>query len=433
MAASKHDLHEWADVAERNVLVLNYTMTCPLSCSFCCYGCHPRRTEKMPLDRAKRLISEAAGIEAFSSVGFTGGEVFAYEDDLLELADHLATVGLPFTVATAGHWGRSKRHADDLAKALVRRGLRRANISYDTAHAEFIPAESVVNAALAMADQRIPVYVVGTFADPSQTVASLLPALTEHKGIKLINKRIARVGRAKKSDMPYMRNDNYSGTCYRRFYHELVVFWDGKAYPCCSTFNRSTKGLCIGNAFDEGLTAVWKKIDNWPLLSLLKRRGFGELYDIARKYKPELLEFLPPLDGYEGPCSLCNAVFARDEIRDGLEAIADELFVDELLASYEQVRERLHGASLRGPSSVGSSATGRAGHGYGREELKKKLQSDPAVREKFFNSFKEMVRAAGLDPNDSKVMSDLGFKSLNPRDAEFATQAESTVVITITK
>ncbi|HEX8663914.1 MAG TPA: radical SAM protein [Beijerinckiaceae bacterium] len=357
------DLHEWADVAERNVLVLNYTMTCPLACDFCCYGCHPKRTEKMPLDKARDLISQAAQLDVFSSVGFTGGEVFAYEDDFLELADHLKAVGLPFTAATAGHWGKSKKHADDLAERLVSRGLRRINISCDTSHAEFVPVESVVNAATAMAQQGIPVYIVGTFADPKDDLERMLPELSGHPGIRMFSKRIAQVGRAKKTRLPPRAANNYEGTCYRRIYHDIVVFWDGKTYPCCSTFNRATKGLCVGNAFEESLEAIWRRVDNSPLFLMLKRRGFGELYEAVAKYNPELYQQLPPLNSSPGPCSLCNAMFSKDSVRAGVEAVADELFVDELLASTNALQQRSIGGLLRAPPSDHSGATGGADHG----------------------------------------------------------------------
>ena len=68
---------------ETNALVLNYTMTCPLACDFCCYGCAPTRKEKIELRLALRLVSEAAEMGKFSSIGFTGGEPLLYADDIL--------------------------------------------------------------------------------------------------------------------------------------------------------------------------------------------------------------------------------------------------------------------------------------------------------------------------------------------------------------
>jgi MoaA/NifB/PqqE/SkfB family radical SAM enzyme len=306
------DLHEWADAQERNVLVLNYTMTCPLRCSFCCYGCHPGRHEKMPLEKAKDLITQASSLESFSSVAFTGGEVFSHEADLIALSYHLRLVGLPFTVATAGHWGSDATHADAMAQLLVHNGLRRANIRYDDTHAEFADAQSIVNAARALAIQRIPVYVVGTFTKPRLQLHTMLPDLVNEPFIKLITKQVAKVGRAKKAEIPLPREaiSERVLTCYRRIHHDLVVFWDGRAYPCCSTFNRATRGLSIGNAFEEPLRDLWLKVEHSLLFKILKRNGFERLFEVVeQKRGRQVKELFPPIERFPGACSLCNARF----------------------------------------------------------------------------------------------------------------------------
>lgn len=337
---SERDLHEWADVSEQNVLVLNYTMTCPLSCNFCCYGCHPGRTEKMPIEQAMRLIREAADLKHISSVAFTGGEVFFYQDELITLSELLCEVGLPFTVATAGHWGNSAERAKELGRILVENGLRRANISTDDAHAEFVPRESAITAASALADLNIPVYVVSTFPDASRTAESFVPELVGHKNIRLITKRVAKVGRARKftHDNSDAWGNRIPRTCYRRVYHDIVVFYDGKTYPCCSTFNRATAGLTLGNAFEEPLSVIFSRLESSTLLRLLKRQGFERLYEIIGEYAPELLQGLPKITDFDGPCSLCNSLFSKTaEVERLLEVIA--LYeTDQLMLIAENIR-----------------------------------------------------------------------------------------------
>src|SRR5260370_32667013 len=93
------EVHNW-EGKETNVLVLNYTMACALACDFCCYGCHSGRTEKMPVELALNLVEQAAQLKIFSSVGFTGGEVMLFFDELLLIGERLAELRLPFTIAT---------------------------------------------------------------------------------------------------------------------------------------------------------------------------------------------------------------------------------------------------------------------------------------------------------------------------------------------
>src|SRR4051812_1417900 len=66
-----------------NVLVLNYTMACPLACDFCCYACGPRRTETMELDLALDLVEQAADLGVFGACSFTGGDPFVYYEDMV--------------------------------------------------------------------------------------------------------------------------------------------------------------------------------------------------------------------------------------------------------------------------------------------------------------------------------------------------------------
>ena len=313
------DFNRLYDVPEKDVLVLNYTMACPLSCSFCCYGCNPDRKEKMSVDQARDLIVQASRIESISSVAFTGGEVFLFPNELVQLSELLAEVGLPFTVATAGHWGASPATARALARTLVENGLRRANISFDPAHAAFVPAASVVTAAQAFTAMGVPVYIISTLDGPEDGIGDGLDALRSDALVHFREKRIAKVGRGKRAIVDYsdISPEERPTTCYRQVHHDIVVFWDGKTYPCCSTFNRATQGLVLGNAFAEPLAAIVERIHGSMLVRVMKRYGADKVEQIVRDYDPELLDRLPRLRDFPGACSYCNKLLlTRDSTRD---------------------------------------------------------------------------------------------------------------------
>lgn len=333
------DQHEWADVSERDVLVLNYTMACPLSCDFCCYGCNPKRQEKMPYEKAKELIYQAAKLENFSSVGFTGGEVFLFVEELLALSDHLKSVNLPFTIVTAAHWGEDFDYARGIAEKLVKNGLRRANISFDYAHEKFVSRDKVENVCLAFAEQGIPVYVIGTFVERDTSLEKMVPMLSDVRNIKLISKQIAKVGRAKKANIDYIIRpfEDRNLSCYRRIYHDIVVFWDGSVYPCCSTFNRATKGIRVGNAFEESLEVIWERIEGSIMLRTIKRHGFQELYRIVDENGAGSGLILPDHAKHGGACSLCNSIFSKQETVDTLDSIFLQYEADQLVAASKEV------------------------------------------------------------------------------------------------
>jgi MoaA/NifB/PqqE/SkfB family radical SAM enzyme len=345
------EVYNW-DRKETNVLVLNYTMACPLACDFCCYGCHSgRAAEKMPLDLALSLVKQAAELKLFSSVGFTGGEAMLFYEELLVIGDTLVELGLPFTIATACHWAVEAQATEEIIEQLASRGLRRINISHDPSHAKFVPKSSVINAALATSRKEIPTYIVGTFFTAQEKLEDYIPELANVPYVKLINKYVSQVGRAKHNDITqetYGLNLELDDLfCYRRTYHDIVIFWDGKAYPCCSTFNRATRGITLGNAFEDSLLDLYRKAEGSLKFRIMKRQGLGKLYRIIEEYNPELFEELPEVDSSAGPCSLCNKLFSKREMTEK---------INKTFESYE--RDSITGTLSAVVNLIGEEKTG---------------------------------------------------------------------------
>ena len=117
-----------------NVLVLNYTMQCPLACDFCCYSCGPHRTETMDKQLAVDLIGQAADLEVFGAVAFTGGEPFTFYDELVELSEVLSRRGLQMHVITACGWATGESDPAERLRPLVANGLTRLAVSHDPSH-----------------------------------------------------------------------------------------------------------------------------------------------------------------------------------------------------------------------------------------------------------------------------------------------------------
>ncbi len=337
--AEYDDLREWSNILERDVLVLNTTMTCPLSCDFCCYGCHPGRKERMPLDLALRLIDEAADLESFSSIGFTGGEPTFYRDDFYAMTGRAARNAMPYTVATAAHWGGDEDGGAAMADHMVATGLRRMNISCDPSHTAYVSSAAVVSAATLCARRGIPVYIVGTFERIGESLRDFVPELVDVPNVSLINKVVAKTGRATKWAIDYSANGtNKVSTCYRRVHHDIVVFWDGKTYPCCSTFNRATPGLVVGNAHHESLAAIRARVEASLLFRVIKREGFPAFFDIVERLDPELHAAMPKFDDYPGACSTCNAIFRKADIAARVERVFDTYRTIEMMKTMDRVQ-----------------------------------------------------------------------------------------------
>ena len=136
-----------------NVLVLNYTMQCPLACDFCCYSCGPHRTETMDKQLAVDLIGQAADLEVFGAVAFTGGEPFTFYDELVELSEVLSKRGLQMHVITACGWATGESDPAERLRPLVANGLTRLAVSHDPSHERWVTRDqvrSVVSSAVGL-------------------------------------------------------------------------------------------------------------------------------------------------------------------------------------------------------------------------------------------------------------------------------------------
>jgi MoaA/NifB/PqqE/SkfB family radical SAM enzyme len=285
------------------------------------------RVARLGMKLALRLVHEAADMGKFSSVGFTGGEPLIYADEILLIGKTLRKVTLPFTIATAAYWAEQKPQALDLASRLVEVGLRRANISFDPSHAEFISRNAAINAAQCFAELGIEVNVVGTFFTAHEKLEEILPELAARSDINLITKYAAKIGRGAKyaiaPEQYGIRRDLSAFACYRKIYHDLVIFWDGKAYPCCSVFNRATEGIVLGNAYEVSLRELFERLDGSSMFGIMKREGFGRLYETIRQFEPALHAALPSVNDAVSPCNLCHSIFRTPE----LSAKVHEVFV----------------------------------------------------------------------------------------------------------
>lgn len=303
---------------QTNVLVLNYTMACPLACDFCCYGCHPGRAEKMPIDLALSLVRQAAEMNVFSLVGFTGGEAMLFIEELLTIGTTLLKLKLPFGIATACHWATSADEARRIVNALADRGLCSFHISYDPSHEKFIPTDYITNAAYAASERGIATYIVGAFYSPSESLTALLPELVDLPKVTFVDKYVARIGRAATKDITQqtygMKLELEDLCCYKRIYHDITIFYDGTVYPCCSTFNRVTPGIILGNAYKDSLSKLWKRAEGSLMFQMMKRQGFARVYEIIKDFDADLYKKLPSADSIAGPCQLCNSIFGQPEL-----------------------------------------------------------------------------------------------------------------------
>ena len=127
------------------LLVLIYTVECPLRCDFCWCPGNGYKPVKIRKEDAIRYIKEAASLGVVKRVSFTGGEPFLYHEELVEVLE--ACKGLMSArIVTSCYWAETREKALEKLRPLVERGLDELSCSTDPTHQAFVPAAFVKNA-----------------------------------------------------------------------------------------------------------------------------------------------------------------------------------------------------------------------------------------------------------------------------------------------
>lgn len=303
-----------------NILILNYTMKCPLACDYCCYACSPRREETMDMKLAIDLVDQAAELGVFDQCGFTGGEPLIFYDEILRITRHMHRRGLPFSMISSCYWASSPAEADRVIGDLARHGMVVFSASHDPSHENWVPVSYVRNAIDAALAKGVHVCLCSSFYDDTMRLQNIFPDYVNNPEIDFVNRIVLPdVGRTSRrsitpSSYPNVEVDPNIGGCYKRIYHDVTVFWDGNVYPCCSVYNRSTPRLCIGNVYHDALDRIWDRLEGSLLFRTIKANGFSELYALVKASDPELARRLPDPAGAIGPCHLCHVLFSDEEI-----------------------------------------------------------------------------------------------------------------------
>jgi MoaA/NifB/PqqE/SkfB family radical SAM enzyme len=312
-----------------NIIILNYTMKCPLACDYCCYSCGPLRTETMPIELALSVIEQAAALEVFHEAGFTGGDPMVLFDDMVILAQKMSDVGLPFSMISACDWATDNSITRKKLSTLANLGMNVFTISQDASHEKFVSLDHIKRAADQCLDLGVRLVLCGSNYEDTVRLEEKLPDYVGDARVSFVNRIVLPgVGRSKgkKISKDMFPNVDPIGTnsCYKRTYHDVTVFWDGEVYPCCSVYNRETPGISYGNLYDSPLEEVWDRIEGSLMLQTIKHGTFDELYRFVGRLDPDLAAELPDPSSALGPCHLCNLIFGKSDLARRVKSLFEE-------------------------------------------------------------------------------------------------------------
>lgn len=329
-----------------NILILNYTMKCPLACDYCCYGCSPKRSETMDEALALDLVDQAAELGIFAQCGFTGGEALIFHDEIMRITARMQKHGLPFSMISSCYWAKDMAEARRVLHDLAAHGIDVFTATHDPSHQNWVPLQYVRNAIDAARECGVRVCLCSSFYDDTMRLEQIFPEYVGQPDIDIVNRvvlpDVGRMGQRNISVTPasygHVPQSPGFGSCYKRIYHDITVFWDGEVYPCCSVYNREMPKLSLGNVYRDTLSEVWDRAEGSLLLRVMKSQNFAELYRLLREADADLARDLPDPSQAVGPCHLCHRLFRDPVLADRILAVMERLECERITQLLAAVR-----------------------------------------------------------------------------------------------
>ena len=319
-------------VAPRS-LVLNLTLQCPLRCGHCCYRSDMGQHGCLDLAAACRAIDDAARMDSVQQVSFVGGDPFLVPDLMRQALQHARSHGLQGTATTSAFWARSAARARAMLEPLVQAGLGELVVSYDDAHAEFVPLRNVENAVAAAREFSLRLYVAVTLDAGARIDAAYLRQLlhiAENDPRETVYEVLVNAtGRAADNDAAQAaaarREDSrvYRGACHSAL-QNIQVTHTGQILPCCGVLPHDARmvigDVSRGDRVDAAVAAAYQD----PLWNWIALEGPVQVLVQATAGSEQPLA----ATDFDGICSACSRLFGSPELLAAARAAAQRKRAD---------------------------------------------------------------------------------------------------------
>ncbi|MCQ4165545.1 hypothetical protein NM961_12575 [Tahibacter sp. P2K] len=287
----------------------------------------------LDLAAACRAIDDAARMDSVQQVSFVGGDPFLVPDLMRQALQHARGHGLQGTATTSAFWARSPARARAILEPLVQAGLGELVVSYDDAHAEFVPLRNVENAVAAAREFSLRLYVAVTLdagaridaaylrrllhiaeGDPRETVYEVLVNATG----RAADNAAADAATARRADSRV-----YRGACHSAL-QNIQVTHTGQILPCCGVLPHDARmvigDVSRGDRVDEAVAAAYQD----PLWSWIALEGPVQVLVQATAGSAQPLA----ATDFDGICSACSRLFGSPELLAAARAAAQRKRAD---------------------------------------------------------------------------------------------------------
>jgi MoaA/NifB/PqqE/SkfB family radical SAM enzyme len=306
------------------------TDRCSAACKFCGWRCSPRNRGVIPLELAKSAMDQAAALGIRQRLGLTGGEALLYPELVAEILSYGKSAGFQASsIASNGFWGAWPREKIDQMLSLIEKNCNLICFSMDSFHAEYVPEQSVWNAATAAAEHGIRVSFSVADVCGERGAGPYLASLSE-KALKHSYSLypLERIGNAE--NLPeelfvktLSREDEWGCPAGGL----ISVMYDGRVFPCCNPGIFDTD-FSLGSLQEHSLQDLLSNSRGIKRLRILQDpKYFRELMEwAAGELKIEIPEQMT------SACELCYRVFRSQErlesLEPGIDAIYQKMVLD---------------------------------------------------------------------------------------------------------
>lgn len=170
-------LQDLAESTLPHTLTILTTYQCTAACTQCCFESSPSVHGRLSRQEIFDSITEAkSSFPGLQLVVFSGGEAFLLKKDLFDAVALATSYGLKTRIVTNGSWGKTPQSAFRTADKLKQAGITEINISSGVDHQEWVPVQSVVNAAFALAKTEISTLITIEAENSQSSCAAVIAA-----------------------------------------------------------------------------------------------------------------------------------------------------------------------------------------------------------------------------------------------------------------
>lgn len=315
-----------------DTLAISYTDKCNAACRHCCVCSGPKKNNKLD---ASLVISRLKQFSenGFKKILFTGGEPSLFIDEIAKIVKNSRKYGYRSGIFTNGSWAVTEKSAEVFSKKLSSMGMSSAVLSTSRYHREYVPFNTIMNAAKALKKQGLNVIVSSLYSNRSDPGEVYVDWKLANERIDTKQLLLCPDGRG--SSLPETAGNFtikaedavHKGSC--DLMGQLYISHDGGIRLCCSIDAmpnrvRNNYFYYYGDIRKMPTSEIVKRIaDCGAVAKLMSLRGPGGFYKLKKKQFDRLGFRLKK--GYASICELCRDLFGDKRFEEVVRQICRDI------------------------------------------------------------------------------------------------------------